>query len=356
MKILRALLYPISLLYGIVTYVRNKLYDWQWLPSWKFSVPVISVGNLSVGGTGKSPLIEYLASLLIKQGYKVAVLSRGYGRITSVFRYVECTSTVQEVGDEPLQIKNKFSVAVVGVDVDRVHGIKKILQDHPDTDVLLLDDAFQHRSVNPSLNILLTDYSNLYVKDTVLPTGNLREFSCGSKRADVVIVTKVPSVLSPIDTKRIASELSLLPHQQIFFSQIQHRGPYCFNDKAKNINLKELSSYSAFLITGIAQPSFFYYFIKNSYRNTFHYHFRDHHVYTPGEIEKILQEFKQYYSPKKVIITTEKDSYRMRNQAVAQLLSEVPVLYYAIETIFPKPYGENFDRLILSHVTSFRNR
>ncbi|MFT4851027.1 MAG: tetraacyldisaccharide 4'-kinase, partial [Sediminicola sp.] len=205
MNLLRKILIPFSLLYGTVTALRNNFYDSGWFESKSFDIPVICVGNLSVGGTGKSPMIEYLLEFLVKD-FRVAVLSRGYKRRTIGFREVLEKSTVHEVGDEPLQFKLNFPKVIIAVCANRQEGIEK-LQDR--ADIILLDDAFQHRRVQASTNILLTPFDDLYVNDLVVPAGNLREFSSGAKRADIIVVTKCPERVSYAELQKIQQKIKL---------------------------------------------------------------------------------------------------------------------------------------------------
>lgn len=349
----RKILYPFSLFYGVGVWVRNLLYDTNVLKSYYFRKPVIVVGNLSVGGTGKTPHVEYISELLIKNHFKVAVLSRGYGRITTVFRYVNENSTPKEVGDEPLQIKRKFPEAIVAVDIDRVHGIEKIMKEHPEVDVFVLDDAFQHRRVRGSLNILLTDYSKLYKQDLLLPAGNLREWPSAANRADMVIVTKIPVVLSPIDEKRIKNELNF--PKDIYFSRIDHIGPFPFNKSAEELIKSDLSGYTAILLTGIANPENYFYFLKNIFRYVIHFEFSDHHLFKESDLKKVIKKFNDHYSPKKVIVTTEKDTMRLNDPELKKILNRYPVIYYSTKTVFPENYHQKFDQQILQHVKNFRN-
>jgi len=219
MPLLRILFYPLSLLYGTIMLCRNKLYDVGFFSSSAFNIPIISVGNLSMGGTGKTPHIEYLIRLL-KPEFYIATLSRGYGRKTKDFLLADTQSTVNDIGDEPLQFKNKFPKMPVAVDEKRLRGVKRILELFPSIQSILLDDAFQHRPVKSGLSIVLTDFNKLYIDDHVVPSGTLREFPMGIKRADIIIITKCPHIPLPIERKGIVDKLKLLPHQKIFFTTI----------------------------------------------------------------------------------------------------------------------------------------
>ena len=258
MNILRKLLLPFSLLYGSILALRNLCYDKGWFKSKSYAIPIICVGNLSIGGTGKSPMIEYLISFL-KEDYKVAVLSRGYKRNTSGFRDVLINSKAEDVGDEPLQIKRKFPEVMVAVCANRQEGIEKI---RIKTDVILLDDAFQHRKVSASTNILLTTFDDLYVHDMVLPAGNLRESKRGAKRADLVMVTKCPEKHSHAKLQEIQYILNLKPPQKIYFSKISYDDSIC--GISKTLPLNYLLNKNFTLVTGIANSKPLVEFLKQN--------------------------------------------------------------------------------------------
>ena len=224
MVFVKIILFPVACLYGFVVGIRNKLFDWKLLPSKSFNIPVISIGNLSTGGTGKTPHTEYLAALL-KEKYKVAILSRGYRRKTRGFIMVTPELTQLDIGDEPMQYMKKFPDVVIAVDEDRKRGIAKILASKPDTEVILLDDAFQHRYVKPGKSIILTDYHHLFVNDYLLPSGMLRERIKGARRADLIVVTKTPKVFSPITRRNLVKELNPERHQQLFYSHVAYESP-----------------------------------------------------------------------------------------------------------------------------------
>ena len=231
--ILQIILLPLSLLYGTILLIRNKCYDWGILKSTQFNLPVIVVGNLTLGGTGKTPHIEYLIRLL-KNNHKIATLSRGYKRKSKGFLLSNEDSTINDIGDEPLQYKLKFDPLIVAVDEKRVNGINNIKKIHPETDIILLDDAYQHRAVKAGLNILITEYNRPYNKDYVIPSGRLREFSCGSDRADIIIVSKTNADLSLLERKNVINQLKPKLHQAIYFSYIKYGEITPFTNTAKN--------------------------------------------------------------------------------------------------------------------------
>ena len=295
---MRKLLFPFSLIYGGITYLRNKLYNMEWLKSQSYNIPIICVGNLSTGGTGKSPMVEFLVYSL-KEKYTLSVLSRGYKRKTKGFQEVSVNSTTEEVGDEPLQFKRKFPKVRVAVCERRSDGIDKLLSS---SDLIILDDAFQHRKVNPSFSILLTSYGDLYVDDMVLPAGNLREPKVGAKRADILVVTKCPDFLSQSEMDSIEKKLKPKPHQQLHFTNI------VYAEQIQNYNgvqtLMTLIDKEFTLVTGIANPKPLVEFLKIHNLKFIHRSFPDHHDFTKSEINDLDQ--------KEIILTTEKDYMRLQ--------------------------------------------
>lgn len=346
MTIIKSLLLPVSLLYGCIVSIRNFFYNIGLLPSTKFNIPVISVGNLTVGGTGKTPQIEYLVRFL-NDKYPVATLSRGYGRSTSGFMYVNENSTSGEVGDEPRQFKHKFPHVPVAVDASRVHGIKKLMEDHPEVKVILLDDAFQHRAVKPSVSVLLSDYSKLYYTDELVPTGTLREFMSGAKRADIIIITKCPAGLTPIEKRTTTRDIDPQPYQQIYFTTITYAEPVALIDRA----IPSITSDThVIILTGIvnAQPLINY--ISGKTKNITHLPYPDHHEYSIVELESLKKNFESITSTNKVIITTEKDAMRIDKAGLLEVVQGLPLFYLPIETTFLFEEGETFNKQILEYV------
>lgn len=312
MSAARKLLYPFSLLYGGVTLLRNKLYDEGIFKSYSYDIPVIAVGNLSVGGTGKSPMVEYLISLL-KTDHKVATLSRGYKRSTSGFHLLTGNETAVEVGDEPLQFKNKYPGITVAVDENRSHGIELLLKTSS-PDVIILDDAFQHRKVSAGLYILLTPYGNLYTKDLILPAGNLREPISGAKRADIVVVTKCPEDIGKEEQAAIAKELGLDSDQELFFSSIAYSETVIGET---SFPLEDLKKRPFTLVTGIANPRPLVQFLKGKGLEFEHRAFPDHHNFSASEIKELQS--------KEFMLTTEKDYMRLKNEMASTKLSYLPI-------------------------------
>ncbi|HZW76944.1 MAG TPA: tetraacyldisaccharide 4'-kinase [Flavobacteriaceae bacterium] len=310
MKSLRKLLLPFSVLYGLVTAVRNKLFDFGILKSTRFSLPVIVVGNLSTGGTGKSPMVEYLIRNL-KNDYKIGVVSRGYGRKTKGFLEVLPSNTAMEVGDEPLQIKKKFPEVIVAVSEKRAVGIEKIRKN---TGVILLDDAFQHRSVKPGYSILLTSYTDLYSDDFILPAGNLRESSRGASRADCIVVTKCPK-LTESEMDGVEKRLNPKIGQDVFFSLIS------YGEKIMSANgaeaLEFLSTKTFLLVTGIANPTPLVDYLHSKNLKFTHRSFPDHHHFSEPELKEL--------DAQNIILTTEKDYVRLQPFLKNALLYYLPI-------------------------------
>ena len=307
--------------------MRNKLYDWKVFPVKEFDLPTISVGNLTVGGTGKTPHIEYLIRVL-KPEFYIATLSRGYGRKSSGYILSDTQSTAKDIGDEPLQFKKKFSGLRVAVDGDRVRGIKNLLTEFPSLQSILLDDAFQHRAVKPGLNIVLTDFSKLYLNDFVVPTGSLREFRSGICRAHIIVVTKCPEILLPIERKRLLSEIAPLPHQKVYFSYIKYGDFIPVSGDGTNPLAKEYyfeRNFSVVLLTGIANTRPLEYYLKDKVKNIVPIKFADHHHFTKSDIEGIQKIFNNIASSNKMILTTEKDAMRLKSVEYAAAIKNLPL-------------------------------
>lgn len=337
---LRKILYPFSLLYGEIVDLRNKAYDKNIFKSTSFAIPTIVVGNLNVGGTGKSPLIEYLIRLL-KTKYKIAVLSRGYKRKTKGFQIADETSTAENIGDEPLQFYNKFKDIIVAVEADRVRAIKHLQSLSTPPDVILLDDAFQHRKVKAGFSILLTAYESLFVDDSMLPSGNLREKKKGAKRAQIIIVTKCPENLSAQEQFIIAGKLQPDPHQKVFFSTITYNEKVI--GKEMDIEVDTLKNYKVLLVTGIANCKPLVEFLESKNCDFKHLRFADHHFFTKSDKEKIKKEFECLEGDKKIILTTEKDNVRTFSKENSN------IYYLPIKTKFLEN-ANDFDKTILNYV------
>ena len=303
-------LVPLSWFYGLGVKLRNTLFETGVLKSRSFKIPIIAVGNITVGGTGKTPHVEYLTELL-HQKFRVAVLSRGYKRKSKGFIMADNHSTVYDIGDEPFQIKQKFPDVTVAVDKNRCHGIDQLTSKNEKLDVILLDDAFQHRYVKPGINILLVDYHRLIIYDKLLPAGRLREPVSSKKRADMVIVTKCPPDIRPMGFRVIQRALELKPHQRLFFSTL-HYAPLCgvFSEKEKLIENLRSEGQHVLLLTGIGNPEQMEQDLRRYADNVTHLSFPDHHYFTAKDIRHINEVFQQIPSPR-IIIPTEKDVTRL---------------------------------------------
>ena len=350
---LRFFLFPFSILYGAAMELRNLLYDKEVLKTTSFDFPVISTGNLTVGGTGKTPHTEYLIRLL-RNKFKVATLSRGYGRKTKGFIIADEKSIAFTIGDEPLQMYNKFDNIIVSVGEDRVQAIKNLLIEKSQTEVILLDDAFQHRAVKPGLNILLTDYNKMFVHNHLLPGGTLREPTHGMKRADIIIVTRTPAIFSPLERRRVESEIRLADHQHLFFSYIKY-GEFmpAWKESGSVVFSKEYyfdRGYSFLFFTGIANTRPLHIFFEERQMDTQYMEFRDHHIFTIEDIKKLELNFNSIANPNKIIVTTEKDCMRLKDPALMPLLQNLPIYYLPIEVEIHQPGKTKFDKLILDYV------
>ncbi|MFD1096697.1 tetraacyldisaccharide 4'-kinase [Salegentibacter chungangensis] len=331
MKSLRKLLFPFALLYGAVTWIRNQFYNSGILSSRSYDLPVICVGNLNTGGTGKSPMIEYLLKL-VSPKYRTAALSRGYKRSTRGFKLLRGNESAAEAGDEPLQFKRNFGNALVAVDADRRNGIAELLKQEPE--VILLDDAFQHRKVKAGLNILLTSYGDLYTEDFMLPAGNLREPTVGAERADIIVVTKCPLKLTSEEQERIWHKLRLRNYQKLFFTGISYdENPRNADGEA---DWEELSTEGFCLVTGIANPKPLLEHLKGKDFNYTHRKFPDHHNFTERELNELKEE--------NLILTTEKDYVRLKDE-----LPPDKLFYLPIKVTFIKG-KEEFDKNILDYI------
>ena len=335
MIILRYLLFPFSILYGFITSIRNFLFDKGILKSYSFDIPIIAVGNLSVGGTGKTPQIEYLIRLL-SQNYKIATLSRGYKRKSKGFLLADSTCNAEILGDEPFQIHQKFPNITVSVDIDRKNGIEQLLKLKDKPEVILLDDAFQHRKVKAGFYILLSSYGDLFCDDFMLPTGNLRESRSGAKRANVIIITKCPKDLSEIAQENIIKKMNFgIP---VFFSFIDYNDEIFNKNESKNVI--EIADVDKLLIAGIAKPLPFFAYLQGKMSEKLEY--PDHHDFTVNDIREIKEK-----SNNKLIITTEKDFVRLKNKLKTDKLFYLPIRSSFILS------GDKFDKTILNFIFSY---
>lgn len=302
-------MFPFSLLYDVVTRVRNLLFDLNINESTSFSIPIINIGNITVGGTGKTPHTEYLAKLLLPE-FKTAMVSRGYKRLTKGVVIANKSSNASEIGDEPYQMKDKFKELNVVVAEKRVAGINSCLKKHSDTEVILLDDSYQHRHVKPGLNILLIDYNRPIWRDYLLPTGNLRESARGKKRADMIIISKCPVNFTDYQRERILWRLRSFEFNKIFFTGFKYGSPFSLKDNNKTITINK--DHSVLLITGIANPQPLKQYLSNLTPEVNTLTFPDHHMFNENDIQQIAQKYYTINTENKIIITTEKDAVRLK--------------------------------------------
>ena len=350
--IAKALLFPLSLLYGFGVNLRNFFYQTKMLKSVSFDVPVISVGNLSVGGAGKTPHIEYLIELL--QPYiQVATLSRGYKRKTSGFLAVDPNHTAELVGDEPLQYKRKYPDVFVAVSESRALGIPRLMMQNPETQVILLDDAFQHRAVTPGLNILLTDYSRLYTDDFLLPMGRLREWPSASERADIIVVTKCPSTISTDEKDKIKARLKPGKHQRLYYTHYDYpRKPYYIFDSSYTVELNE--KLDVLMVSGIARVDYLVDWLNSKVNSVRLLEYADHHFFSESDIDHIEKVFKSIESENKVIITTEKDAVRFQLHYDHLFKEKLPFYALPAKVAFLFEEGSAFDNQVKNYLLDFR--
>ena len=341
MRLLALLLCPFALIYGALMRFRNHLFDIGYKKSFQFDHTVIAVGNLSMGGTGKSPMIEYLVRLLgLGAQLPLTTLSRGYGRKTRGFKMAAGGDDASTVGDEPFQFFLKYGNQInVAVGEERALAIPEILFKHPDNQVILLDDAFQHRTVRPNLNILLTEYKRPFYDDRVLPWGRLREPRSGAKRADIMVVTKCPEGLGEPEMQNITAKIRRYTQNgvPVFFSGIKYLEPKPVLHDARFQLVKNV-----YLFTGIANPQPLLQYAGSKYNLLFHKKFKDHHRYQKEDIKALVAHFKQTGEGDKVILTTEKDRVKLLSGSIKEEIREVPVFYLPIECYFLKN-GHIFD-------------
>ena len=340
MKLVRLLLFPFSILYGLGVILRNLAYDFGIFKSHKFELPVISVGNLSVGGSGKSPMTEYLVRLL-KDKYKIATLSRGYGRKTSGFLYVDTNSLSSESGDEPLQFKRKFRDITVAVCENRAEGILRLEQDH---EMIILDDAFQHRSVKPGLSILLLEYGTLFKQQWLLPTGDLREPLWAINRADIMVISKCPEKMNSEQQNAIRGKFRT---DTLFFSFLKYGNLKSFNENAHDRSLNSINQKSkVILLTGIAKASLLLEELASYGPELIHHQYPDHHQFSDKNIAKLVNEFNELTGDDNLIITTEKDAQRLRTAGIIEQLKDLAIYYLPVEAAFNEPEVKKFNNLI----------
>lgn len=337
MNLLRKILFPFAILYGFITSIRNFLFDRGILKSYSFELPIIAVGNLSVGGTGKTPQIEYLIRLL-EERYAIATLSRGYKRKSTGFVLASANETAATLGDEPFQFYQKFPSSQVAVDADRKNGIEQLLTQEKKPQVILLDDAFQHRKVKAGFYIMLTAYNDLFLDDFLLPTGNLRESRGGAQRANVIVVTKCPSTLSEVAQTQIKEKIKRYSKASVYFSSIAY--DVAVYSKTTSISVAEIQQSDCVLLAGIAKPASFFDYLKNT--NSVCLTYPDHHHFSDSDIQRIKQQ-----AGDKMIVTTEKDYVRLKDSILQEQLYYLPITTCILHA------ADSFDNEVVNYCTAF---
>lgn len=345
MEYLRLLLLPFSALYGLATWVRNRCYDWGWIKSTSFDKPTIVVGNLAVGGTGKSPMIEFLIRLLDGK-YELATLSRGYGRKTRGFLEVGVESTSVECGDEPLQFKRKFPHVTVAVAENRVRGVQRLIGGGHD--VVLLDDAFQHRALDPGFVVLLFDYQTMGQRRWLLPAGNYRDGLWERKRADIMVVTKTPATADGDEKERIRRKLAIGQQAPVFFAGIGYGALVSVLPADRGVAALD-ADLSVLLVTGIANPVPLYQYLSAHVKDVLQLRYPDHYQYTATDIQKIVNRFNGLPNPHKLVITTEKDAQRFLTPALSGLIADLPIYMVPIFVRFERDDEQILRRMILDY-------
>jgi tetraacyldisaccharide 4'-kinase len=347
LKSFRYLLLPLSFIYGGIVWLRNWLFNKNILKSTPFNFPLICVGNLAVGGTGKTPMVEYLIRLL-KNDFNTATLSRGYKRKTKGFGIAGEKTTALEIGDEPMQFHKKFSGITVAVGEERLVAIPQLLQDRPQTEVIILDDAFQHRWVKAGLNILLTEYNDLYTRDLLLPAGDLRDIKSSATRADIIIVTKCKPNLLAEEKSELLKELNPAPHQTVYFTAIEYGRPYhLFTQK----EISFTSTADILLVCGIANPRPLKEYLSANVHSYDMLRYADHHIFDSDDLKEIKKQFEKIRSSEKIILTTEKDGVRMKK--FEQELADFPLYVLPIRHGFLFNEEEKFNQQIVDFIRSY---
>ena len=346
MAYLRLFLLPFSLLYGLVIWARNRLYDWGWLRSASFDKAILVVGNLAVGGTGKSPMTEYLVRLLSER-YQVATLSRGYGRKTQGFLMVDADATASKCGDEPLQFKHKFPEVTVAVNENRVDGVARLIE--RGHEVIVLDDAYQHRALCPGFAILLFDYGSMSLPKWLLPAGNYRDSFRERRRADVMVVTKMPQTATEAEKSRIRYTLSTANDIPVLFSVIGYGQltPVLPDVQVRASGLD--GGLSVLLVTGIANPAPLYDYLKSRVKEVVQLRYADHYPYAAADIRKVINRFSELNNPLKLIVTTEKDAQRLRAPELSTLLVGLPLYMVPIHVQFDQKDNDTLRQLVLDY-------
>lgn len=345
------LLSPFTLLYAIGLMLRNSLYDLRILRSVSYDVPIIVVGNLSVGGTGKTPHVEFLIQLL-RPYLNVATLSRGYKRKTKGYLAVSANMSVKEVGDEPLQFKRKFRDVFVTVAENRAFAIPKLMMHSPDTQVVLMDDGFQHRALTPNYSVLLTSHSNLFTEDFLLPSGLLREWRSGYKRANSIVVTKTPDNITREQADQVIKQIKPLPNQKVYFSYYKYGAPYYFFNGSEVIDLDD--TFDVILIAALANNDYLASYLDETVNFARILDFQDHHLFSKNDVANLTKQFQGLESKRKIILTTEKDAVRLEEHREYILENQLPIFILPIEVDFRFGERKGFENEIKQFLLNFK--
>jgi tetraacyldisaccharide 4'-kinase len=348
LKPIRILLFPFSLIYALIIKIRNWWYDKNLLPSSSFNLPIICVGNLAVGGTGKSPMVEWMVRIL-KDRFAIAILSRGYKRKTRGYALAGESTSALDIGDEPMQFHSKFPDVAVAVGEERIVAIPQLLHDRPKTQTIILDDAFQHRAVRAGLNILLTDCSNLFTRDWWLPSGDLRDAPSSYRRADIIVVTKCREDLSEDERRSIAIEIDPKPHQQLFYTSIRYGQPYHITQQTTTVIDDKVE---VLLVTGIANPAPLKRWLADYSQTYYEMAYNDHHIFSIDDLQAIIRRFTSITAAHKLILTTEKDAVRLIK--FREELDPWPFYVLPITPSFLFGGEARFTDLIVKFITEFK--
>lgn len=345
----RLVLFPVSWLFGVGIKFRHFLFNSGILPVKSYDIPVICIGNLCMGGSGKTPHTEYLVRLLLREKFNVAILSRGYGRKTNGFYKALPHSDYTDIGDEPTQYLKKFGHHItIAVDESRCEGVELLTKEDNNLEVILLDDAFQHRYIKPGFSILLTDYRKLYSDDHLFPAGSLRDVKSAAKRADIIVVSKTETILSPLIRRNIYKKLNIASHQKLYFSYLKYDELVSFPDLQKTTLKKKYSI--IVLFTGVANAYPLKDYLRYYSRELISLDFPDHHQYNRKDIDLICKTFQNQFTKNKIIITTEKDAMRLINSPYLRLLKDLPVFFLPVEVKFHRQGEKEFNHQILEYV------
>ncbi len=350
---MKYLLYPFALIFYIFQLLRKFLYSIKICKRYNPPITTICIGNVSMGGNGKTPHTIYTAKLLLDNGYNVAILLRGYKRKTHGFLEVNSDSTVIDVGDEALIYKRNFGNTLsVAVCENRAKGIKILIKKYPHLDVILLDDAMQHLRVKPHLQLLLSDYSHPFYHDHLFPVGKLREPKSSYKKADAISITKFPSIFSPILYNSVIQSFQIQPHQKLFISYIFYKNFIPVFDETLNNNFENKTPYAIFVFTAIANTHGLDEYLLLMCKDLVRFYFADHHQFTEKDVMKLIKSFNDYPSSNKIIVTTEKDIPRLEHPSIKKFLLDLPIFYLPIDVRFHQNahLKINYDKYILDYV------